>query len=82
MRLVDVDSINPMRCPQTIAEMREWFNEIPTAYDIDKVVEQLEECQNNCFVGSYEDYDEYEAGKDMAYADAIEIVKKGGVSNE
>jgi len=30
MRLIDADAINPMRCPRSIAEMREWLNEMPT----------------------------------------------------
>ena len=47
MRLIDADAINPMRCPRSISEMRKWIDEQPTAYDIDKVVEQLEECKTN-----------------------------------
>ena len=66
MRLIDADAINPMRCPRSIKEMREWIDNIPTAYDIDKVVEQLEE--------------EKECGFDMVDIDyAIEIVKGGAV---
>lgn len=42
MRLIDADAINPMRCPRSISEMRKWIDDQPTAYDIDKVVEQLE----------------------------------------
>lgn len=30
MRLIDIEKINPMRCPQSIREMRMWFNEMPT----------------------------------------------------
>ena len=40
--MIDADAINPMRCPRSISEMRKWIDDQPTAYDIDKVVEQLE----------------------------------------
>lgn len=73
MRLIDADAINPMRCPQSIAEMREWFDEIPTAYNTDKVVEQL--IANSSIV---EDGDG-RARHFIFTEKAIEIVKKGGV---
>ena len=72
MRLIDIDAINPMKCPQSITEMREWFDELPTAYDIDKVVEQLEET-----AWEYESFG-YEDSKVVDLVDAIEIVKEGG----
>ena len=43
MRLIDADAINPMMCPRSISEMRKWIDDQPTAYDIDKVIKQLEE---------------------------------------
>ena len=48
----------------------------PTAYDVEKVVAELEELQND--VKNYWD-DDYYKGKALAYEDAIEIVRKGGV---
>jgi hypothetical protein len=30
MRLIDADAINPMRCPHSIKEMRDWLAEMPT----------------------------------------------------
>ena len=30
MRLIDIEKINPMRCPQSIQEMRMWLYEMPT----------------------------------------------------
>ena len=30
MRLIDADALNPMRCPRSIAEMREWIDNEPT----------------------------------------------------
>ena len=30
MRLIDADALNPMRCPRSIAEMREWIDNAPT----------------------------------------------------
>ena len=67
MRLIDADAINPMRCPRSISEMRKWIDEQPTAYDIDKVVEQLEE-NYSCDVGNL---------KMISVDKAIEILKGG-----
>ena len=49
----------------------------PTAFDTEKVVEQLEEMKNNkdCQVYCYEFYKK----KCMIHENAIDIVKKGGV---
>ena len=71
MRLIDADAINPMRCPRSISEMRKWIDEQPTAYDIDKVVEQLEE-NYSCDVGNL---------KMISVDKAIEIVR-GGEQND
>ena len=51
----------------------------PTAYNIDKVIKQLESEASHCasfFDGYYTD--DYERGKFEAYNEAVEIVKKGG----
>ena len=51
----------------------------PIAYDIDKVIKQLESEASHCasfFDGYYTD--DYERGKFEAYNEAVEIVKKGG----
>ena len=55
---------------------------IPTAYDIDKVVEELEKLADEsyrayCIAFNSDDRAEYDA-----YTDAIEIVKQGGVSDD
>lgn len=55
--------------------------EQPVAYDVDKVVERLEELMK---AECEEDFDEeYEngisVGKYRAYADAVEIAKSGGI---
>lgn len=51
----------------------------PIAYDIDKVIEQLENEASRCASFFCDDYrDDYERGKFEAYNDAIEIVEKGG----
>lgn len=77
MRLIDADAINPMRCPRSISEMRKWIDEQPTAYDIDKVVEQLEECKTKKYVSGITNTP-YEFGACHAMDDAIKIVKGGG----
>ena len=48
---------------------------IPTAYDISKVVAELEECSDKYKISSCE----YEQGKAFSYKNAIDIVKRGGV---
>ena len=51
----------------------------PIAYDIDKVIEQLESEASHCasfFDGYYTD--DYERGKFEAYNEAVEIVKRDG----
>lgn len=51
----------------------------PTAYDVDKVIKQLESEASHCasfFDGYYTD--DYERGKFEAYNEAVEIVKRGG----
>ena len=77
MRLIDADAINPMRCPRSISEMRKWIDEQPTAYDIDKVVEQLEECKTKKYVSGITNTP-YEFGACHAMDDAIKIVKGDG----
>ena len=54
----------------------------PTAYDIDKVVEELEQLSDEsyeafCIAFNSDDRAEYDA-----YTNAIEIVKQGGVSDD
>ena len=46
MRLVDADAINPMRCPQSIAEMKEWIDALPTikAIPFKEIVEVVKTC--------------------------------------
>ena len=65
-RLIDADAINPMRCPRSIAEMREWIDEQPTAYDTDNVIEELEAT-----------FDKWGLDDDKK-STMREIVKKGG----
>lgn len=48
---------------------------IPVAYNVKKVVEELES-RCNIYKGSSDGYD---SGKYYAYDDSIEIVRKGGV---
>lgn len=48
----------------------------PTAYDLDKVVRELEEKYDN--IPIQYDYN-YESGLEDGYEEAIEIVKRGGV---
>ena len=53
------------------------FADSKPAYDVEKVVAELEELQND--VKNYWD-DDYYKGKALAYEDAIEIVRRGGAT--
>ena len=67
----------PRSIPDFYSEMQKLVYNQPTAFDTEKVVEQLEEMKNNkdCQVYCYEFYKK----KCMIHEDAIDIVKKGGV---
>ena len=54
--------------------VKAWLNNQPTAYDIDKVVEELEEAKHEICL-SDDDLEYYQNGID----EAIEIVKQGCV---
>ena len=76
-RLIDADKLleelrecHPLSLSYGILSDIEYF---PTAYDIDKVVKQLEELKETI----YESYG-LENGAYVAVCNAIEIVKKGG----
>lgn len=82
MKLIDKDKL--------LKELRKYhpisygiFSDIeyfPTAYDVDKVIEQLEnEAANNTEFFTDDYRDDYYRGAYAAYCYAIEIVKKGGL---
>ena len=84
MRLID-EEVLMKDIQKTITEKSgtiDWLNMIyrqPTAYDVDKAVEQLEELADEsykayCIAFNSDDRAEYDA-----YTNAIEIVKGGGV---
>ena len=59
--------------------VRDMVNDMSTAYDVDKVIEQLENEACRCAPFFCDDYrDDYERGKFDAYNEVVEIVKKGG----
>ena len=77
-RLIDADKLleelreyHPLSLSNGILSDIEYF---PTAYDVDKVVEQLEELKET----AYECYGRA-SGAYVAVCNAIEIVKRGGV---
>ena len=92
MRLIDADNINfhcnydgdctgdiddCKECENYICDFRD-IQEQQTAYDIDKVVEELEKLADEsykayCIAFNSDDRAEYDA-----YTNAIEIVKQGG----
>ena len=86
MRLIDEDKLkHVIHCAYTDdLEILEKIDEQPTAFDLDKVVEQLKELKMRYFLTIANTGDAY---KDCAYENvantidkAIEIVKGGGVN--
>ena len=80
-RLIDADKLKDER--RTLPMMSNWgemlisllIDEQPTAYDIDRVIEQLEKVS---FIDIDEEY--ADDGQRMLFLhDAIEIVNKGGI---
>ena len=89
MRLIDADVLiqylktlqainreDVLYC-EDLEDFIDHIEELPTAYDIDKVVEQLEDCKTKKYVSGIT-HNPYEFGACHAMDDAIEIVKKGG----
>ena len=71
-QLADCKSLPKMR--YTLKDIQDFILAQPTAYDIDKVVEQLEELKNEN--GALGEMDWY-AGLAQGFHEAIEIVKGG-----
>ncbi len=70
MRLIDADKIEiNEECTFSGKGIKAFLDAIPTAYDVDKVVGQMEECIKE---SSNVDYN-------RAMIEAIEIVKSGGI---
>lgn len=59
----------------TAGAMKDIIDTTKTAYNVDKVVSELEECSDKYKSSSCE----YEQGKAFSYKNAIDIVRKGGV---
>ena len=65
-----------------VEALHDYIQIMPTAYDIDKVVEELEKLADEsykafCIAFNSDDRAEYDA-----YTNAIEIVKQGGISDD
>ena len=80
-RLIDADKLKDER--RTLPMMNNWgemlisllIDEQPTAYDIDRVIEQLEKVS---FIDIDEEY-AHDGQRMLFLHDAIEIAKKGGI---
>ena len=77
--------LNTMKVEVSVLQLQRFINKlknIPTAYSVDKVVEELEKLADEnykayCIAFNSDDRAEYDA-----YTNAIEIVKQGGVGKE
>lgn len=88
MRLIDADAVISVAegefSEEDVSKIRWLISHIGTAYDIDKVVEKLEEIDNNYvrYNPPMNDYEcGFEEGVECMAGRAIEIVKEG-VKNE
>ena len=101
MRLIDADALidrlderkkmeQGVRNIADILNIQAFIDSQPTAYSVDKVVEELEdrvnEANNNCLCEMHEnghtlDF-ENENGRIKGLKEAIEVVKQGGVGKE
>ena len=84
MRLIDADKIiNSLGSSDVDIEIAGLIDEQPTVFDVDKVVEQLEQLKMRYFltIANTGDADKNCAYKNIANAidKAIEIIKGGGV---
>ena len=86
MRLIDADELKDTllkhRYTTEHNQIFRYIDEQPIAYDIDKVVDELEKLADEnykayCIAFNSDDRAEYDA-----YTNAIEIVKQGGVSDD
>ncbi len=88
MRLIDADAFERFiheHCQDSLVDL--WCELVkmqPTAYDVDKVVEQLEKLSNdvisNIFAHEGDDHKGiYNDGLSDGYEKSIEIVKSGGI---
>lgn len=87
MRLIDADNLNFQKQHCNKSQMKailDFIDNQPTAYDVNKVVEQLEKLKSQVPVNRILDNiikdKPKELGQLIAYNKAIEIVKAGGNS--
>ena len=89
MRLIDADLLKKnFKCTGefednfkcvSLSELAKVIDEQPTAFDVDKVVEQLETRKTRAAALQKENTSEYFEGETDAFEFAIKIVKEGGV---
>lgn len=65
----------------SINDIKQLLNNEPTAYDVDKVVEQLEQKMERARDKEQENTSEYFEGEADGFEFAIEIVKVGGIDS-
>lgn len=76
MRLIDADAFfNNLDAYSDKNKLQKMLDKQPTAFNIEKVVEQLEKHKE---VYSNIEQERYFEGKVVGLSDAIEIVKRGG----
>lgn len=88
MRLIDADNLNFKGQKYNKSQMKsilDFIDNQPTAYDVNKVVEQLEKLKSqvpaNRILDNITKDKPKELGQLIAYNKAIEIVKAGGRGN-
>lgn len=88
MRLIDADA---MMLDETLdfcdtSKLKEMLDHQPTAFDLEKVIQQLEDKELEHLINglpeSTEMYDEKEGAIAQGFEEAIEIVKSGGIDGK
>ena len=75
-----IENLNEFAPEHYTALVNDLIMKEPTAFDKEKVIEELKRLKTNAF-GYYNQYDDEQAfGESAAYRAAIEIVEKGGLN--
>lgn len=84
MRLIDADALSEYIQEELkqdrpvyfkIKNIQRFIEDMPTAYDVEKVVAELDDILNK----SEKYFNDFSQGQVLAYLHAIDIVRKGGV---
>lgn len=80
-RLIDADKL--LKEIETwggdVEALHEYISNMPTAFDVDMVVEELEKLADECYKSYCINFNSDDRAEYDAYTNAVEIVKAGGM---